>query len=320
MNLLKIAVCLFLLSPALYAAPFECPQKPAPGAAAAEQAEDCPWAGVARLLREKADKNEQLGPVFTAHIPALLAQLDRDRGNSAALKLWGESINYDELAGGVIVHPGILRFIASRAGTPGPRDRLMHAGLEHTYGYLFSLLPTNFGFKRARWVRPDIESGLNLQRGSAGPSPSEGTLFSNITCLAGNIALRDDAAASALLDAAAAHCAAPLKSFSVRKTRLSETVELAGGRRVVLRTDFVPFTKPAGGNAYLLVYSVYDSAPQQAYLISAFPVASGFVQNALKPAGLGPNKPVQTRYNAFVEGVTGAGKLFGKREVSGRDK
>ena len=297
---------------------FECPQKDSQ-----EKAEDCPWAGAARLLNETADNNGDLGPVFSAHAPGILRQLDADRGNAAVLKLWGESINYDELAAGEIVHPGILGFLAARLGAALPRGKIIHAGLEHTYGYLFSLLPTKFGFKRARWVRPDIEDGLGLPRGTAGPAPSEGTLLANITCLAGGIALKDDPAALALLEKVSAGCGGAARAFvsrGIARTRLAETVVLAGGRQVALRTDFVPFKKNSGGNTHLLVYSVYDSAAGQAYLITAFPVNAGFVQNALNPAGLGGKKPVQTRYNALIEGLTDAGKLAGVREVARLEK
>ena len=296
---------------------FECPLKAVPGGPE-EKAEDCPWAGAARLMNAKAEKREELGPVFSAYAPGILKQLDADRYNKATLKLWGRSINYDELANGEIVDPSILRFIAARAGVPGPKGRIMHAGVEHTYGYLFSLLPTKFGFKRARWVRPDIEDGLGLPRGSAGPEPAAGTLLANITCLAGGIALKDDSTAMALLKRASAGCGEAEKAYissGTARMRLMETVTLPKGRKVALRTDFVPFAKDSGGNTHLLIYSVYDSALKQAYLVSAFPVNAAFVKSVLDASGLGPEKPVQTRYNAFVEGLTGPGKFTGSREV-----
>jgi len=312
---LTIVLVLLGLLPGLSGA-FECPQKAPPGAPE-EKAEDCPWAGAARLMGA-ADRAESAAVVLSSYAPGILRQLDADRASRAELKLWGRSINFDELANGEIVNPAVLGFIAARAGVPPPKGRIMHAGVEHTYGYLFSLLPTKFGFKRARWVRPDIEDGLGLPRGLLGPEPAEGTLLANITCLAGGIVLKDDHAAMALLKSAAAGCGAPAKAYISRKTartRLAETVTLPGGRKVVLRTDFVPFAKEAGGNTHLLIYSVYDSALKQAYLVTAFPVNAAFVQSVLDPGGLGPRKPVQTRYNAFVEGLTGAGELAGSRRV-----
>jgi len=300
-----------LLLPAVAVA-FECPQQ-----GSQERPEDCPWAGAARLLPgAPAAETER---VLAAYAPGLLPQLDADRANPALLKLWGESINYDELANGEIVDPGLLAFLSARLGAAAPRGRLMHAGAEHTYGYLFSLLPTKYGFKRARWVRPDIEDGFGLPRGSAGPNPPAGTLLANVTCLAGGIALKDDPAAWALLSRAAGGCSPAVKKFSfsgVKRTRLTEEVALAGGRKVALRTDFVPFARSAGGNTHLLVYSVYDSALKQAYLVTAFPVAQAFVESATAADGLGKDKPVQTRYNAHVEGMTGAGKFTGTRAAA----
>jgi hypothetical protein len=294
---------------------FECPQKPGPGVDVVEQAEDCPWAGAARLLGEKAEQGGELEPVFQEYVPGILKQLDADRA-SAALQLWGKSINYDELAGGVIVHPGILNFISAQVGVEPPNGKIMHAGAEHTYGYLFSLLPTKFGFKRARWVRPDIEQGLGLAKGDAGPDPAEGTLLSNITCLAGGIAFKDDAGSSELLKQVLPRCAGSIKVFVSKPPkfgRLSEEVQLSGDRKVTLRTDFIPFIKTRSGNSHLLIYSVYDSALHRAYLVTAFPVNEGFVKNATAPGGLGRNKSIQTRYNAFVEGLTGEGKFKGSR-------
>lgn len=304
-------LCLAALLPPAAAGAADCPRKDA-----AETAEDCPWAGAARLAGPASPG--ELEKVLSAHAPAVLEQLAADRANPALLKLWGTSINYDELAAGEIVDPELMTFLSSRAGAPAPRGRLMHAGVEHTYGYLFSLLPTKFGYKRARWVRPDVERGLGLPAGAAGPNPPEGTLLANVTCLAGGIALQDDKAASALLRKAAASCHPAAREFSAagaRRGRLTETVKL-GGRTVSLRTDFVPFSSEQGGNSYLLVYSVLDSAAGSAYLVTAFPVSSSFVESAAAPAGLGAEKPVQTRYNAHVEGLTGAGKFRGERKFA----
>lgn len=310
-----------LLSPVCaQAAPIQ-PPAAQPSAVVEETAEDRPWAGHARVLIEKAAAKEDLGPYFADSIPGILKQLDRDRSNTGALKLWGESLNYDELAKAIIVDDGILSFLSTRLGVALPDGRIVHAGMEHTYGYLFSVLPTKFGFKRARWVRPDIEVGLGLPKGSLGPLPAEGTLLANVSCLAGGIALRDDHAAAALLNSARPFCPAAMPGFSsggFRRTRLTEEVSLPGGRKVSLRTDFVRFRKMSGGNTHLLVYSVHDSAPGRAFLITAFPVNESFVEKALDPLYLGEGKPVKTRYNAWVEGFTG--ERMGKRSVAVLEK
>ena len=96
--------------------------------------------------------------------------------------------------------------------------------------------------------------------------------------------------------------------------RLTETVEPEAGRTVQLRTDFIPFTGEYGGNSWLLVYSVKDSGEKRSKLITVFPVGSGFVDRALNPEYLGEDKSVQTRYNAFVKGLTGR-RINGSRTV-----
>ena len=86
---------------------------------------------------------------------------------------WGPTLirnwNYDlnasgEFAKAAIVNPLILQMIERTANFPvilDPREpRIVHAGFEHTYGYIFSTLKTPYGYKRARWVRNEIETGF----------------------------------------------------------------------------------------------------------------------------------------------------------------
>lgn len=290
---------------------FECPVD-------LEKQEDCPWAGVARVLNEKVKNNEDLSFVFENYIPSLLAQIDYESRNKALLELWGKSLNYDEFEHAEIVNPEILKFIAKRLGVPEPKGRIVHAGMEHTYGYLFSLLDTKFGFKRARWVKPDIENGLGLPRGYIGPNPPEGSLLLNVSCLIGGIALRDDKVSWNLLLKVSEYCPSVIKNYSfskIKHTRLTEKISLKNGRTVILRTDLVPFSSKQYGNEYLLIYSVYDSLYGRAFLITAFPVSSGFYRMVTNPENLGDNKKIKTRYNAYVEGVTGKGYFKGTRTV-----
>ncbi|MDT8286255.1 MAG: hypothetical protein RQ748_04010, partial [Elusimicrobiales bacterium] len=293
---------LFLVTAALHA--YQCPAPAAAGDPVAEDALDCPWAGMARLMEENAAKSLPLAPVLAGYAPGLAAQLASDKLNTNLKELWGESVNFDEMVRATIVHDSILSFLAGELGLPGPRGKTVHAGMEHAYGYLFSLLPTKFGFKRARWVRDDIEAGLGFARGALGPSPAEGTLLANITCVAGAAAFADDAEAAAKLAKASYACGSAARGWKAPgHFRLTETVSLSRKRSVALRTDFLPFgSVTSGGNAYLLVYSVKDSFRPHSVLITAFPVAEGFVERALNPEYLGEGKQVQTRYNAWVEG------------------
>jgi hypothetical protein len=197
---------------------------------------------------------------------------------------------------------------------PARHELYQHAGTEHTYGYLFSTLETPFGYKRARWIQPDIENGLGVPRGMLGPSPTQGTLIGNVTYFFGRIALRDDGRAGKILARDAHRVPSFFRHYDFKKLkiiRLEETIVLPTqsdepARTVVLRTDLVPFLNaPEKGNTHLLLYSILDSSKPHAELITGFPVESSFVKTTLDPANLGDQKPIITRYNGYVEGVTG---------------
>ncbi len=311
-----------------------------------ETTADCPWASIAReleatLASSRDSKNLRLK--VAANLDSLASGLMRKIAKEGKLagttkNLWGLSINYDEGAKKTILAEPIIDVLLERASV-APRgegiegalaERVVHAGIEHTYGYLLSNLKTPYGYKRQRWVRPDIEFGFGLRPGVLSPTPDRGGFFANVTHFAGRIAFREnndqDARAIKLLKQKFG-TAPSIRNFdyaSLRGRRITETVVIEGSaalpRTVEIRTDFVPFPKSGpspDGNAELLVYSVRDSERDLPYLITAFPIAAGFSEAAVDPKNLGSQKTVFTRYNAFVPGVTDArSPLIGKREVS----
>ncbi|MBS1962211.1 MAG: hypothetical protein JST04_08345 [Bdellovibrionales bacterium] len=312
----------------------ESPTTVCPIASEGETALDCPWAAIARGAEPilKANADPEIAKAKIAHYldsvaPDFMKRLSRE-GKSAGdvKKLWGRSINFDENAKGIIIPEPIIDVVLDRAGVFERKDRIVYAGFEHTYGYLLSILKTPYGYKRLRWVRPDIEKGFGLAAGVISPTPKSGGLYLNVSYFAGRIAFRgsNPADRAAMKIVKKADAARSLRQFDFSKLhgrRLTETVTLEGGRTVEIRTDFVPFTKASGaetgGNSELLVYSIRDSAEKLPYLISAFPIAPGFSDAALDPKGFGEGKPVLTKYNAFVAGVTDAkASLFGTRDGS----
>ena len=70
--------------------------------------------------------------------------------------------------------------------------KIVHAGLDHTYAYLFSTLKTKYGFKRDRWLNDSIENGFQIKSFSLRPWPIEGTLLSNLTYFIGQIVYQTD--------------------------------------------------------------------------------------------------------------------------------
>jgi hypothetical protein len=297
-----------------------------PDEARGEKPEDCPWAGLARDLESVASQNGSVIQALQKEQPDLFAQMKADSRRKDWLELWGYCINFDELARGIIVSPSVIdrlvEFFAPPAGKPfiitvGANDReILHAGVQHTYGYLFSNLKTSFGYKRARWVRDTLDRGFGLPTGTLSPLPKAGSLFSNATYFAGRIAFKNEPSILRTLTRSASRAVSPaLVNYdfdSLKSVRLEETVHTETGD-VIIRTDFVPFTHKVEGdtNTHWLIYSIADNRAERkkqhlvpAQLITAFPVETSFVEAALAADGLGENKPVITRYNAYVEGLT----------------
>ena len=288
-----------------------------------EKPEDCPWAGVARTLIAEADAGHPVAPAMEAMVPKLVAQIKTDAENTELKELWGQSINFDENAKGIIIQPAIINTLAEMFKVPAPNGRVVHAGMEHTYGYLFSILNTPFGYKRARWVQGEIEEGFNLPKGALGPDPEGGTLLTNITAFIGAIAFRTEPAEMESLEKHTRGALKDIRRFDFGKlkpSRLEERVEVPNDngkvRTVKIYTDIVPFltVKNPAGNTHLLIYTIVDPFHHNAQLISAFPVASSFGNRVLDAKQLGKHQSVTTRYNGYVEGLSGT-SLFGERSV-----
>lgn len=287
---------------------------PEPG----ESAMDCPWAGIARVLVERASARRSLRPELEALAPELCRSLAKDARPTGCSQLWGRSVNFDEHVRAIIVNPAILRALNDIAGLDG-HDLINHAGLTHTYGYLFSVLETSFGWKRARWVDGQIERGLALPAGTLGPQHVGGAFLANVTYFLGQIAFRNRPVELALLDRFAAEASPslhrlPYGALSFR--RLEEKVEVPatdGRRRMVqINTDFVELpvrpTSP-GASSHLLIYSVVDPDEGGARLITCFPVGADFVESAFDAGDLGASKPIRALYNAHIEGLPGPAPL-----------
>lgn len=281
-----------------------CPDVPS-----GETPQDCPYAGAARELARAQEEGRALAPLLEALLPDIARQLKADHAQEALKGLWGESINFDELAKSTIVPVGVLAALESAFGAPKTEapGRRAHAGLEHTYGYLLSTLKTPFGFKRARWVSGGLERGLGLPAGTLGPGPKEGTLFANATVLAGRIALRDDEPSQAALKDAGAAASKAVTDYDYGALEVTRLEERAAG--VTLRSDVVRLPHPAGPDTHLLVYSVSESSAGRPRLITMFPIAEAFAKRLADPSGAGPCA-VKARYNAFVKRL-GAGETRG---------
>jgi hypothetical protein len=324
-KIFALSSLLFVFTSSAYAVRGPATAELCPDTSAGETAQDCPWGGIARTLGERIDSNEPLD--FNKAAPEIAQQLKKDSKQKDLKSLWGESINFDELAKGIIVRPEILSAIAKdfRVSFPAEPtttpnyDRIAMAGMEHTYGYLFSILKTAFGYKRARWVGGEVENGFGFPIGVFSPDAPkfQSTLFGDVTIFAGNIAFRDNAENLKTIHKHSKYASPLVQAFdfsTLKITRVTEIIEAtANNPRVEIHTDFVPFTHPnsanPSGDQYILVYSINGK------LVTMFPVAQSTVDSATASANLGDGKTIATQYNGFVRDVSG--KTFtGSRNVS----
>ncbi|MBC8291079.1 MAG: hypothetical protein H8E37_12255 [Planctomycetes bacterium] len=268
---------------------------------------------LALVLAEAADLGRPVKGILRRRCSRVVSQIESDGSSKSLLRLWGLSINEDEIAGETIVHPAIIQAIGELAGEDCPGNdytgEVVHAGLQHTYGYLFSTIETPFGFKRDRWIEPVIEDGLGISEPTLRPHPTYGTLLANLTYLLGRIAFRGRPGELKLLRGVREHVSPAVLNLSRNRAptmmRVEETIRLPGGRDVSLHTDFVPFDPPTEAAVALLIYWVRDGREKNAKLVTAFPVRRAFLDEFLDEASYGRRKQIRTRYNAFVTDLTG---------------
>lgn len=258
-----------------------------------EKQTDCPWADIARATEFKTALNQLA--------PSILTQLKSDQATTGLLQLWGASRNADESKLTVpIVKPAILKTISDelKMNAIDPQFKVGHAGLIHTYGYLFSVLQTSYGYKRARYVEGNIERGFLITEGLFSGTPTEGTLLSNFSYFLARLALP---AAPDFIPASK-----ELREFNysqLTRKRLIETV-IRNGSPIYFYTDLVPYLKPAADrykeNVYLLIYSIQEPGlPQK--LITAFPVNQKMDDDLFDPKLMGTSVTVKAKYNARLE-------------------
>lgn len=279
-------------------------------------------ANLARHLRCQTDMRKRRA-YLRREMPRFYRHLQRVAVESDVLSRWGLSVNEDELAEQAIVDPKILEMIGDLVGVDLSHSPY-HAGLQHTYGYLLSLIETPYGFKRDRWLTTTIEDGFALPAGSLRAFPPRGTLLGNLTVFLSMLSLRDqppvhlqgscsrfDLDVLRSIDGhriverihVGAHVG-PLIDHSeeshTRQSSLSDASRLA----CEIRTDLFAFLPPREHSDSLLVYSIrVGEAP--AKLVTTFPIGRTTRTELLNEKRFGNERPVQLRFNAFVPGLPG---------------
>lgn len=277
----------------------------------------------AQKMIAAAERGQAVAPLLVRLCPGIARQIRRDRRHPKLFGFWGRCANVDEIVGKTIVHPAIPETIGKLAGVP-MRGRFVHAGLQHTYGYLFSVLETPYGRKRDRWISTSLERGFGIDESLLGESPRQGTLLANLTWFLGQIVHRGRHRSLRALGRIAAAVARELVDYDFARLavcRIVETAALPGIRgEIKLFTDLVSYPIPpaeTGVAGTLLVYSAQHGARSPIKLITAFPVNRQTI-NDLK-ASVRPGKvEVRLRYNAYALGFYGRA-LSGRRFFAEED-
>ena len=241
--------------------------------------------------------------------PDLVAQIGRDATRMGPLSFWGRSINFDELANQTIVDSAIIQLLSQISGKKLSR-KWPHAGLQHTYGYLLSLIQTPYGMKRDRWIDTSLETAFGLNHSVLSPVPNEGTLLSNATWLAGQIAFRgNEANQNWLRSYLTGKCSSELDAISFCDLPQNRIVETVHGKNDSsnkiwsLQTDLVPF--PTDSTISLLVYSVREETSGKHSLMTLFPAGQETQQELLARTEVACRDDIRLRFNAYVPALAG---------------
>lgn len=267
---------------------------------------------IARSLIKAANQNLAARSELLRQLcPELVTQVEADCGPRGPLPFWGWCRNIDENAHQVIVNPSIQETIFFIAGQPFSPEH-PHAGLQHTYGYLFSIIDTPYGRKRDRWVDTSLEAAFDLPSDVLSPSPNDGTLLANATWLAGSIAFRGHRRLKWMQRCLSKRAAASLRKLNpkdLKGLRFQESVFLRTSRghraRVSFVTDLIrmPCVESLNHDAHwLLVYSVNDDRNRDPYLITLFTVTEEFVESICERSATAQRDDIRPRYNTYVPG------------------
>lgn len=270
----------------------------------------------ALMVKESEETQTSILDIVKKRSPALYTQILNDSEDHELLNFWGQSLNFDSGAKKQIINDSFIADLHAQFGLANPTSnqfKVVHAGITHTYGYLFSILNTPYGFKRKRWTLPTLNYAFALQRGALSPETIEGGLLSNVTFFAGTLAFKNDS--DRLLLKRLNNVASEIKKFnyySLNIEHLDEELPNHTLRTTLLR---LPFKKELEENDYLLIYSIVDKQLKKESLITVFPITTEAYNKIITPEALGINQPIVIRYNAYLEGLMGQ-KLSGVRKLS----
>ncbi len=249
--------------------------------------------------------------------PELYEQICRSGKCQSLLNLWGECLNVDDNTSEEIVDPSILKLLGELTGV-SMDSPVVHAGIQHSYGYLFSLIETPYGQKRERWTERSLETALEFSRPTFQPITRHGTLLLNLTYFLGRIMFRGRRSEIARLRRSR-HIVDPhLTDVNYRQLKCYRIIEEigTGKQRIQAISDLLTLANSPDPEALhaFLIYGIRSEWSDDFKLITAFPISAESFHLLLEPP-CGVKVRVQLKYNAYSAGVTRE-PTQGKRTIS----
>ncbi len=256
------------------------------------------------LVEESVNTKTSIISLLEKKNPHLFHEIVNDSKDKKLTAFWGKSINFDSGAKKQIIDDQIMSDLQVQFKIKND-NKIVHAGITHSYGYLFSVISTPYGFKRKRWIDPTLNYAFSFSGSSLSPQTIEGGLLSNLTYFAGTIAFKDESDRRALK--ALKNVSSEVLNFDYSKLhveKLEEEIMVNGSLTNILRTTLVklPFKREEEENDYLLIYSIWSRRDHKEDLITAFPIKKDAYKKIIESDSLGPNRPILVRYNAYLEG------------------
>lgn len=277
---------------------------------------DLYWSG---LVEESISTKASILEVIKKEDPHLYNEILNDSKDEKLTGFWGKSINFDSGAKKQIISDQIMSDLQGQFKIKND-NKIVHAGITHTYGYLFSVIDTPYGFKRKRWTDPTLNYAFAFSGNGLSPETIDGGLLSNVTYFAGTIAFKEANEKKALKSLK--NVSREILNFDYSKLaveRVEEEIMVHGVLTNTLRTTLVklPFKKEGEENDYLLIYSIWNRLSHKEVLITAFPIKKDAYKKIVEKDSLGANRPISVRYNAYLEGfmdknLTGSKKYIEK--------
>lgn len=259
------------------------------------------------LSLEAIESKESFFDVLEDNHPALFNQIILDAKDPYIPMFWGQSYNFDSGAKKVIVDHKIIRELQARFNIKND-NHIVHAGIIHTYGYLFSVIDTPYGYKRKRWIAPTLNYAFNMESNSLSPEAIDGGMLSNITYFAGALAFKDKTQLNLLKNVAN-----EVFTFDYSKLDVTRVEEILSDFTLVTTFVKLPRKKAGEENDYVLIYSTINNKLNKELLVTVFPVNQDTYNKSVASETLGANQKITLRYNAYLEGV--AKDLKGTRKL-----